>query len=312
MSKVHKKPHIAPVIYGLDIGGTKIEIGVFTPEFNLIESWRVPTPTEEYDKLLLAISSLIFEADERFLNCMSIGIGMPGIIDKNNRVKSANVPCATGKVITDDLQKLIDRKISIANDCRLFALSESIGGAGDKKSVVYGAIIGTGAGGGLCINGQLFRTKNNIAGEYGHIGASGMLLKKYNLPVRTCGCGLRGCFESYIAGPGLNWLYNYFGSKNISTPEFVNLLRLGEPLAKKTFECYMELLGASFASLVLSYDPDVIVVGGGLSKIDEIIDNLPNAINNHLFTGVTSPEIKRASFGDSSGVRGAAILGNTI
>lgn len=133
MSKIHKKPHTTPVIYGLDIGGTKIEIGVFTPEFNLIESWRVPTPTEEYDKLLLAISSLIFEADKRFLNCVSIGIGMPGIIDRNNRVKSANVPCATGKVITDDLKKLIDREISIANDCRLFALSESIGGAGDKK-----------------------------------------------------------------------------------------------------------------------------------------------------------------------------------
>jgi N-acetylglucosamine kinase len=297
------------LIYGLDIGGTKIEIGIFTPELELIDSWRVPTPAKDYDELLNAIRDLIFEADKRSNQKGIVGIGMPGIIDRENQVKSANIPCATGRIITDDLQNILGRNVAIANDCRLFALSESIGGAGDKKPVVYGAIIGTGAGGGLCINGKLFKTINNIAGEYGHIAASGMLLEKYNLPVRECGCGLTGCFESYIAGPGLGWLYNHFGSGSNSTNEFVTQLRLGDPIAKKTFECYIDILGASFASLVLYYDPDVIVVGGGLSKIDEIIDALPNAINQHLFNGVSSPEIKHALFGDSSGVRGAAILG---
>ncbi|KGJ88680.1 ROK family protein [Thalassotalea sp. ND16A] len=300
---------ISPLHYGLDIGGTKIEIGIFNSELTMLESWRIETPTQNYDEFLDAIHGLIKQADELSGQRGSIGIGMPGIIDNENKVKSANVPCATGKFIVQDLQKRVGREISIANDCRLFALSESYGGAGDNQPVVYGAIIGTGAGGGLCINGKLLQTANNIAGEYGHIAASGKLLQQYNLPVRDCGCGLRGCIESYIAGPGLGWLYKFFGASTESTTEFVEQLRKENPIAQKTFDCYMDLLGSSFASLVLYYDPNAIVVGGGLSKIDEIIQALPKAIEQHLFKGVTSPLIKRAVFGDASGVRGAAILG---
>jgi len=161
----------------------------------------------------------------------------------------------------------------------------------------------------LCIEGKLLKTANNIAGEFGHTPASGLLLARYNLPVRLCGCGLQGCIESYIAGPGLGWLYHFYGADNVSTTEFVSQLRLNCPIARQTFNCYMDLLGSTFASLVLSHDPDIIVVGGGLSKINEIIEALPAAINMHLFDGVNSPIIKRAAFGDSSGVRGAAILG---
>ena len=309
MSKSEKPIHLSPVSYGLDVGGTKIEIGIFTSNLKLIDSWRVSTPTTDYNELLNTICNLIEEADKRSGQQGSIGIGMPGIVDKKNRIKSANVPCATGKLITNDLQRRLKRNISIANDCRLFALSECIGGAGENKAIVYGAILGTGSAGGLCINGQLIKTVNNIVGEYGHIPASGALLKHYNLPVRKCGCGLIGCIESYIAGPGLSWLYGHFGAENNSTFEFVRQLRLKNSIALKTFDCYMDLLGSAFATLVLSYDPDVIIVGGGLSKIDEIIIELPAAINNHLFEGINSPPIIRAFFGDSSGVRGAAILG---
>ncbi|WOH36276.1 ROK family protein [Thalassotalea fonticola] len=298
------------VHYGIDIGGTKIEIGIFNAELAMIDSWRVATPTTNYDEFLAALCELIFTADNKTGQQGSIGIGMPGIIDNKNQVKSANVPCATGKSITADLQKLIGRDIAIANDCRLFTLSESYGGAGDKQSVVYGAIIGTGAGGGLCLNGKLLQTVNNIAGEYGHVAVSGLLLERYNLPVRGCGCGLTGCIESYIAGPGLGWLYQHFGANNDSTTDFVDQLKANDAIAEKTFHCYMDLLGSAFASLVMSYDPNVIIVGGGLSKIDEILDALPDATNKHLFTGIRAPAIKRATFGDSSGVRGAAILGS--
>ncbi|MCW8863507.1 MAG: ROK family protein [Colwellia sp.] len=297
------------ITYGLDIGGTKIEIGLFDNDLKLIDSWRVSTPTQDYNEFLNAIAALISEADKRSGQQGTIGIGMPGILDKNARVKSANVGCATGKPIVADLEKLLGRSVAVANDCRLFALSESCGGAGDNKPIVYGAIIGTGAGGGLCINGQLYQSGNNIAGEYGHMPASGHLIQKYNLPTRQCGCGLVGCSEVYIAGPGLGWLYNHFGSGSQSTTKFVSDLRDKDPIAVKTFDCYMAFLGSAFSTLVLSYDPDIIVVGGGLSKIDEIITALPNAINNHLFDGVESPLILRAVFGDSSGVRGAAILG---
>jgi len=295
--------------YGLDIGGTKIEIGLFDNEMNIIDNWRVPTPTKNYQDFLNTIAELVNEADERSGQQGSIGIGMPGIIDKNSRVKSANVSCATGKPLVDDLKKVLGRNVIIANDCQLFTLSESNGGAGNKLPIVYGAIIGTGAGGGLCINGQLYKSTNNIAGEYGHLPASGALLKKYNLPPRQCGCGLVGCIETYIAGPGLGWLYKHFGSDNDCTTQFVSDLRDKNPIAVKTFTCYMDLLGSAFSTLVLSYDPDMIVVGGGLSKIDEIIEALPEAINKNLFTGIEPPLISRALFGDSSGVRGAAIIG---
>ena len=297
------------ITYGIDIGGTKIEIGLFDTNLNLIDSWRIPTPTQNYQGFINAITELISDADQRSGQQGSIGIGMPGIVDSNSLVKSANVGCATGKPLVKDLQNRLGRNIAMANDCRLFALSESVGGVGDKLPVVYGAVIGTGAGGGLCVNGHLYETSNNIAGEYGHLPASGTLIEKYNLPIRQCGCGLKGCSETYIAGPGLGWLYEHFGSGTNNTATFVNDLRNENLIAINTFKCYMDFLGSAFSTLVLSYDPDMIVVGGGLSKIDEIIDALPDAINKHLFQGIQSPIISRAKFGDSSGVRGAAILG---
>lgn len=298
------------IAYGLDIGGTKIEIGLFDHKMKMLDSWRVPTPTESYHEFLNTVTTLIHEADKITGQQGSIGIGMPGIIDKNKRVKAANIACATGKLLVEDLEKMIGRNVAVANDCRLFALSESNQGAGNNLPIVYGAIIGTGAGGGLCIDGQLYKSTNNIAGEYGHLPASGALLHKYNIKPRQCGCGLVGCSETYIAGPGLGWLYQHFGSETNSTTAFVHDLRNKNPIAVKTFECYMDFLGSAFSTLVLSYDPDMIVVGGGLSKIDEIIEALPTAINKNLFTGIESPLISRAIFGDSSGVRGAAILGS--
>ncbi|WP_133406475.1 ROK family protein [Parashewanella tropica] len=299
---------LQPLIFGIDIGGTKMEIAIFDQSLNFIDSWRVSTPTENYEHFLSSLISLINDATEKYGSNYVLGVGMPGIISDKGKVKSANVSCATGKYIAKDIERIIDSKVSIGNDCRLFALSESIGGAGTGYKNVYGAIIGTGAAGGLCIEGQLYSGRNGIAGEYGHIPVSAYLIEKYNLPVFKCGCGLTGCYEPYISGPGLGRLYKHFGAQNSSTYDFVKNLKQNDKIAKQTFSCYMSLLGASFASLILSYDPDVIVVGGGISKIDEIIDALPDAIEDNLFEGVFCPPIKHAKFGDSSGVRGAAIL----
>jgi len=296
------------VIYGLDIGGTKIEIGVFTNELQLIESWRKPTPTKSYSEFVSTIVDLINEANLRYSTKGIIGIGMPGIIDKEGLVKSANVPCATGKNIIADLHDILNCQISIGNDCRLFALSESVGGAGDGHKRVYGAIIGTGAAGGLCIDGQLYSGRSGFAGEYGHLPVSAYLIDKYQLPLKSCGCGLTACYEAYVSGPGLAWIYQHFGAQAADTFHFVQQLNAGDNIAKSAFDCYMDLLGASFASLILSYDPDIIIVGGGVSKIDQVIESLPLYVNKHLFSGVECPPIKRAKYGDSSGVRGAAIL----
>ncbi|WP_438863352.1 ROK family protein [Neptunicella sp.] len=295
-------------IYGIDIGGTKMELSVFDANYHCVKSWRVATPAKDYQLFLKALREMVHQADI-LTGCQGhVGIGMPGIINKQGLVKSANVPCATGKAIKKDIEQVLQRHIAIENDCRLFALSESNGGAGDGYAIVYGAIIGTGAGGGLCIQGNLYSGANNIAGEYGHLPASAELIAKYQLPILDCGCGLTGCYEPYISGPGLANIYALHGGTP-DTQIFVNQLRAADPAAVNAFECYIDLLGASFASIVLSYDPDIIVLGGGLSKIDEIISALPAAIEKHLFKGVQSPVIAPAMFGDASGARGAALLG---
>ena len=297
---------------GIDIGGTKMEIGLFDREFDLLKSWRITTPTDGYQNFLSQLVDLLQSGLAMCSDNATIGIGMPGILDKLGQVKSANIQCANGQPIQHHLEERLGQKIAIENDCRLFALSEAVGGAGQGQKIVYGAIIGTGAGGGLCVDGKLYQSTNNIAGEYGHLPVSADLVTKYQLPIRDCGCGLKGCAETYIAGPGLGFLYQYFGADSDSTVELVKAYEAGDDIAIKTFECFSDLLGSSLASLVLSYDPDTIVLGGGLSKISHIYNNIEEATEKHLFKGVSAPNIVPATFGDSSGVRGAAILGATV
>ncbi len=300
------------MIYGLDIGGTKIEIAVFDRNLRRVDGWRVDTPTDDYDVFLSVLNKLVLEADKRFACKGTVGVGMPGIIDSHGKSLSANVPCATGKLVARDLTALLGRPVAIENDTRCFAISEAAGGAGDGYARVFGAILGTGAAGGLCIDGKLYQSANGIAGEYGHHPLAAHLQQKYCLPILDCGCGLIGCLERYISGPGLAYLYSFFLEKDSTSFELINKLRESDPTASKAFSCYMDILGSSFASLIKDYDPDAIVVGGGLSQIDEIIERLPDAIKPHLFQGIRIPDIVRAKFGDSSGVRGAALLGSRI
>ena len=168
-------------VYGLDIGGTKIETAIFDNELNLIKSWRIATPTSDYQVFLETLCDLIHQADEFSQTLGHIGIGMPGLINNNGQVLSANVPCATDKFIAQDLEKLLNRPIAIKNDTRCFALSEA-NGAGAQYARVFGAIIGTGAAGGLCIVGKLEQTSLGMAGEYGHIPLPAHLQIKYACP----------------------------------------------------------------------------------------------------------------------------------
>ena len=154
--------------YGIDIGGTKIEIATFDEDLNLLDSSRVPTPTSNYDQLINTITSVVSQADRKSNSFGTLGIGMPGLIDTEGRSKTANVACANGMPIVEDLKVALNRPFAINNDCRLFALSEANGGAADSAKTMYGAIIGTGAGGGFCIDKELYRSPNNLAGEYGH------------------------------------------------------------------------------------------------------------------------------------------------
>lgn len=296
------------MIYGLDIGGTKIEIAVFSDTMEQLDSWRTETPTRDYEAFLQALVNLIEEADTRFDTKGIVGIGMPGLIDGSGNSLCSNIPAATGHNVVADLSARLGRQVVCENDCRCFALSEANGGAGDAHDTVYGAIIGTGAAGGFTIGGTLLASRQGIAGEYGHLQLPATLQQKYNLPIRPCGCGLQGCFEGYISGPGLLYLHGHFDGPFRDVPSIVDAWRNGETTSTETMACYMDILGASFATLVMSYDPSVIVLGGGVSLIEEVLEELPSAIQNHLFSQFTAPPVVRAKFGDSSGVRGAAIL----
>ncbi len=300
------------MIYGLDVGGSKIEIAVFDDTLQRIESWRVATPQSNYDAFIDAMVKLVQQADDKYHCYGKVGVGMPGIVNAEQRVLSANVPCANGRIVKADLTARLARPIAVENDCRCFALSEASLGAGRNYSKVFGAIIGTGAGGGFCIDGQLYKSAQGIAGEYGHHPLSAVLQQHYQLPILACGCGLQGCLERYVAGPGLARLYHHFSGVEASSEQVVAQLRAGQHQARQAFNCYMDLLGSAFANLIKAYDPEVIVLGGGMSLIDELVEALPSAIAPHVFSGINVPDIVRAKHGDASGALGAALLGSTV
>ncbi|KJY86971.1 N-acetylglucosamine kinase [Pseudoalteromonas piscicida] len=300
------------MIYGVDVGGSKIEIAVFDEKLQRIESWRVATPKHSYEAFLAQIVTLVQQADDKYGCKGQVGIGMPGIVNAQQRVLSANVPCANGKEVKADLVAQLERPIAVENDCRCFALSEASLGAGKQYQKVFGAIIGTGAGGGFCIDGALYKSAQGIAGEYGHHPLSAVLQQKYHLPILACGCGLQGCLERYVAGPGLAGLYQHFTTQTLTSEQVITAMRAGESEARHAFNCYMDLLGSAFANLIKAYDPEVIVLGGGMSLIDELVETLPKAIEPHVFSAVSVPDIVRAKHGDASGALGAALLGSKV
>jgi N-acetylglucosamine kinase len=295
--------------YGIDIGGTKIGFGVFDKDLNLLSSQRIQTPTEDYVEFLQTILSLVEKADQQYSIDSSVGIGLPCVIDSNNLAVSSNIPCINGKDVHTDIRNKLKRPVGFGNDSETFAMCESISGAGKKYSKVLSVILGTGVNSTLCEQGKLFTSRNKIAGEWGHVILSALHQQRYDLPLLECGCGSVGCIERYVSGKGLEWLYIHMGGSQICAQSVMAEMRLGDTLATKTFHCFLDILAYSFAQLVIYYDPDVIVVGGGISNIPEIYTHLPDLMSEYLFKGVLLPSIVAAEFGDYSGMRGAAILG---
>ena len=297
------------MVYGVDIGGTKIDMAVFTDHFQLLERWRVATPTDDYPLFLATISQLIAQADQYLGQRAPLGIALPGVVTPQGMLISSNVNCLNQRSVAAELTTILQRPVALGNDCRLFVLSEATLGAGRGYHRVFGVVLGTGAGGGLCINGEIYQGKQQLAGEFGHQSIAGRVLLQHQLPLYPCGCGLFGCAETYISGTGLARLYRHFSQQERTTYDWLDAFRRGEQAAKQTFDCYMDALGACLASQILAYDPDVIVLGGGLSEIEEILLQLPTAIARHLFAGAKVPPLHQAEFGVASGPRGAAILG---
>jgi N-acetylglucosamine kinase len=301
---------IANACYGIDIGGTKIELVVCDAAMQVTWRRRVATPQGDYDGFLQAVVTLVAEADAALgRGDAAIGIALPGVRDRRNgRQLSANVPALTGQCVAADLQARLQRPLHFGNDLQCFALSEAHGGAADGYPSMFGAILGTGAGGGFCLQGRLLSGFNGLAGEWGHWSVPGHLLQRHGLPLIDCACGLQGCVERYVSGSGLAMIERHLGGSAADASVVVTLAEAGDARARQALDIHRDLLGHSLAALVLALDPHVIVLGGGLSQYAPLYQLLPAAIAAHLFNGVQVPPIVPPRFGDAGGARGAALL----
>ena len=295
--------------HGIDIGGTKIELVTYDAGFAEVLRERIATPGADFAAFVAAIETLVAHGDAALGGRAPVGIGLPGVIDvASGRQVSSNVPALNGREVAATLQRVLERPVAIGNDCQCFALSEAQGGAAAGLPTMFGAIVGTGAGGGYCADGRLQRGFNGIAGEWGHWTVPASLLARYALPLLACPCGKQGCLERYVSGPGMSRLHAHFGGTGAEPLAIVARGATGDEAAPRALAAHLDLLGHALAGIVLACDPHAIVLGGGLSNLAHLYQQLPAAVQRHLFRGVQVPPILPPRFGAAGGARGAALL----
>ncbi len=293
---------------GFDYGGTKIAGIALGEQGEVLASGRVPTPRHDYAGGLEAIHGLM-QSLERDAGqaCASVGIGVPGSVDRETGfVTLGNSVWLHGQDLRGDLARRLDRPVKIANDANCFALSEAVDGAGEGAPVVFGAILGTGVGGGIVVHGRLLEGINAISGEWGHInlptpGAS-------ERPGPTCSCGVDGHTEAWLSGPSLAADHTRNFGGDLSAPQIIEAAEAGDADAESTLQRFEDRLGRSLATVVNILDPDVIVLGGGLSNVKRFYQTVPPKIEAHVFGDRFNTRFVQNRHGDSSGVRGAAWL----
>ena len=289
-------------VAGLDIGGTKIEVQVFDDNWREIARNRCNTPTD-YRELVAAVAQQIAWAQDQGGTLSHVGVGAAGLVHpKTGRAYTANL-AATDHPFPADIAKAADRQITYVNDCRALALSEAVFGAGTGHRTVMGLIIGTGIGGGIAVNGTLLPGPTATGGEFGHMSAPAHLVSDHNLPVHTCGCGRRGCIETYVAGPGLERLAHHLTGQFLTAPEIAQR-REGD--MADVWSLWCKLTAELLHSLTVVSDPDVLVLGGGLSRVPSVIEDLSAAAAATQIPGFDAIALVRAEGGDASGARGAA------
>ena len=293
---------------GVDVGGTKIEVAVYDGQLREHAKWREKTPVADYDEFLHCLEAMILSADGTSQATDTIGIGLPCVFDKDGLAVSAGIPCINHRKVKTDLAERLSRTVLFENDVNTFLLSEATGGAGEGHHNVLGVVLGTGVGGGLCQGGQLYLSRQRVAFEFGHLPMPGRLLGRYGFEELQCGCGQQGCFNEYISGRGLLWMGRHFGCVHPTTIDLIRAMREGDQQAISAFNAFMDCLGALMAQLTLMYDPDVAILGGGLSGVGEIYRQYPEAVLPHLMRGIRPVQLVPPFFGESSGTRGAALL----
>jgi fructokinase len=292
---------------GIDLGGTKIEIVALDADGMTLARERVPTPAGDYDGTIRAIGDLVRSMEERLGRTGTVGIAMPGAFStRTGLVKNANSVVLIGKPLDRDIEACIGRPVRLENDANCFALSEAVDGAAAGASVVFGVILGTGVGGGLVIDGKVVPGRNRITGEWGHNPLPRP--QPDELPGPACYCGMTGCIETFLCGAGLTRDYAARTKRTLAAHDIAAAAERGDADARATLTAYQDRLARGLASVVNIVDPDVIVLGGGVSNIDAIYDRLLARIARYAFSDALDTRIGRAQHGDSSGVRGAAWL----
>ena len=292
---------------GIDLGGTKIEVIAFGDNGEVLFRDRVATPQEDYSGTLQVIAELVVRLERELGRQGTVGIGMPGAISPaTGLVKNSNSVCLNGRRFDRDLERLLRRPLRIANDANCFALSEATDGAAAGAEMVFGVILGTGTGGGVAVRGAILTGANAIAGEWGHNPLPWPHPEE--LPGPPCYCGKSGCIETYLSGPGLARDFRAAGGRSISALEIGAQAESGDEYADAVLARYEDRLARGLASVINILDPDVIVVGGGLSNIKRLYTEVPRLWNQYVFSDTITTQLVQARFGDSSGVRGAAWL----
>ncbi|WP_152090891.1 ROK family protein [Azospira sp. I09] len=292
---------------GIDLGGTKIEIIALGDDGRELLRRRVPTPRGDYGATLQAVAGLVREAEAALQMTGSVGVGMPGSESiLTGHIRNANSTCLIGQPLGRDLEALLQRPVRLANDANCFALSEAMDGAGRGARCVFGVILGTGVGGGLVIDGQVLRGANGIAGEWGHIPLPGAGAD--DLPLPPCYCGRHGCVETYLSGPALAADHQRHGGEAMEAAAIAAAAAAGDARCEATLQRYEARLAQALATVMNIVDPDVIVLGGGLSNLQRLYANVPRLWAPHVFSDHIATRLLPPVHGDSSGVRGAAWL----
>jgi fructokinase len=295
--------------FGVDLGGSKIEIIALDPAGRELLRRRIPTPQADYMATVMAVAGLVEASEVELGQRGSLGIGIPGAESlASGLIKNANSTCLIGKPLRRDLQALLQREVRLANDANCFALSEAIDGAGQGAAIVFGVILGTGVGGGIAVNGQVLTGANAIAGEWGHNPLP--LPDKSDLPLPPCYCGRNGCIETYLCGPALSRDHLQSTGHQLDPAEIDRRATAGDAACEATLQRYENRLGRALAGIINILDPQIIVLGGGLSKLARLYRILPTCCGQHVFSDVFYNKIVPPVHGDSSGVRGAAWLWN--
>jgi fructokinase len=293
---------------GIDLGGTKIEIIALDPAGGVLLRRRRESPRGDYRKTLEAVRSLVLEAEAELGARGTVGFGTPGAISPaTGLLKNSNSTWLNGRPLDRDLADTLGRPIAIANDADCFALSEATDGAAAGAASVFGVIIGTGTGGGLVIRGRLLAGPNAIAGEWGHNPLPWP--RPDELPGPNCYCGLRGCLETWLSGPGLARDHREQTGAALTPPAILAAARAGDAAADATLRRYEDRLARGLASVINVVDPEVIVLGGGLSQLEPLYGGVPGIWDRYVFSDTVRTRLVPPVHGDSSGVRGAAWLG---